>query len=492
MGKSYSILHISDLHRSPDDPISNHELISALVRDRDEYSHEQPTIPLPEAIVVSGDLIRGVPLKTPNYADELSRQYAVAEEFLDNLVKRFLSGDRSRLVIIPGNHDVDWNTAFNSMHPVDAKDFPPDLGSVLYHENSNYRWDWKTLTLYRIADPRMYALRLESFWKFFERFYSGVDGLYKVEARTDANLFLLCDNRIGVAAFNSCHGNDCFAFHGMIRKEVVAQSHLDLNDSGKVFDLLMAVWHHNIEGPPYRTDYMDVDIVRGMIGRGFRLGLYGHQHKAQVTPHQIWLPDRERMAVVSAGSLCAGHRELPTGTYRQYNILEIDATFTSVRVHVRTMAVSNLFSRGRLVDFGDKSYADLDWERPRNAVGGRVDTKAARLSILVGEAELAAKTGNPTRAVELLRSLELPIGSYERQLLVSAAHASENWSAIIEKADPPTTIEELVYRVEALRRLGGSADAMAALDKFAHQVNLPEAEAKDLRFRIKTQEKISQ
>jgi len=51
---------------------------------------------------------------------------------------------------------------------------------------------------------------------------------------------------------------------------------------------------------------MDVEIVRGMIGRGFRLRLYGHQHKAQVTPHQIWLPDRERMAVVSAGSLCAG------------------------------------------------------------------------------------------------------------------------------------------------------------------------------------------
>ena len=75
----------------------------------------------------------------------------------------------------------------------------------------------------------------------------------------------------------------------------------------------MAVWHHNIEGPPQRSDYMDVEIVRGMIGRGFRLGLYGHQHRAQATPHQVWLPDRERMAVVSAGSLCAGPRDLPTG-----------------------------------------------------------------------------------------------------------------------------------------------------------------------------------
>ena len=84
-----------------------------------------------------------------------------------------------------------------------------------------------------------------------------------------------------------------------------------MKDSGKVFDLHMAVWHHSIEGPPYRTDYMDVDIVRGMIGRGFRLGLHGHQHKTQVSPHEVCLPDREKMVVVSAGSLCAGTGDLP-------------------------------------------------------------------------------------------------------------------------------------------------------------------------------------
>ena len=33
----FSIMHISDLHRSPRDPISNDELISALVHDRDRY-----------------------------------------------------------------------------------------------------------------------------------------------------------------------------------------------------------------------------------------------------------------------------------------------------------------------------------------------------------------------------------------------------------------------------------------------------------------------
>src|SRR5262249_34600404 len=158
---------------------------------------------------------------------------------------------------------------------------------------------------------------------FFERFYAGSSPPLKVETGADATLFSLCGNRIGVAAFNSCHGNDCFAYHGMIRKEAVARSHLALNDSGHVFDLRMAVWHHSIEGAPYRTDYMDANIVRSMIGGGFRLGLHGHQHKAQAGAQQVWLSNQERMAVASAGSLCAGTRELPTGTYRQYNLLEI-------------------------------------------------------------------------------------------------------------------------------------------------------------------------
>ncbi len=58
MSKPFSILHISDLHRSTADPISNDELISALVGDRDRYLHESPRILPPEAIVLSGDLVQ--------------------------------------------------------------------------------------------------------------------------------------------------------------------------------------------------------------------------------------------------------------------------------------------------------------------------------------------------------------------------------------------------------------------------------------------------
>ncbi|MBN1611552.1 MAG: metallophosphoesterase [Polyangiaceae bacterium] len=486
--KPYSILHISDLHRSPDDPISNAELISALVADRDRYTHEDPQVAEPEAIVVSGDVIHGVPVGTSNHEARLAEQYAVAENFFHELTSRLLAGDRSRLVLVPGNHDVDWNTAYSALERVDPKDIPADLLSLLYADGSPFRWDWRSRTLFRIANRAVYERRLDAFWRFFERFYVDVPGLLSVHPGDEVNLFNLCDGRICLAAFNSCHDNDCYAFHGMIPREAIARSHLQLNDCGHIFDLRVAVWHHSIEGPPYRTDYMDVDIVRGMIGRAFRLGLYGHQHKTQVAPHEIWLPDRERMAVVSAGSLCAGPQQLPIGVHRQYNILNISPNFRSVRVHLRAMAVANLFSRGNLPDFGGATFADLDWEPPKNLGGTSVDTEAVRTRHIIDEAELATHSGNPARAVQLLRQLALPLGTYARQLFLTASIAANNWRAIIDATETPRSIQELVQRVEALAQLKEFAQALDALDCFSRQLQLPDPIAAELRNRVRAKE----
>ena len=490
--ENFAIMHISDLHRSPRDSISNDELISALVRDRDRYVHEDPSIKAPQAIVVSGDLIQGVPLRTEDFADRIEEQYAVAEEFLDELVRRFLEGDRSRLIMVPGNHDVDWNTAFSAFVSVPTEEFPGDLRSELYAEDSLLRWDWKTQTLYRIENPDLYDQRLDAFWHFFDRFYEGVPGLMTVQNPCDVRFFSLCDDRIGLAAYNSCHGNDCFAFHGMIRQESIARSDLDLNDSGKVYDLRMAVWHHNTEGSPYRTDYMDADVVRGMIGRGFRLGLHGHQHKAQATAQEIRLPDQERMAVVSAGSLCAGADDLPVGTHRQYNVLEIDGDFCSVRTHVRAMTVANLFSRTQLSEFGGASYFDLSWTRLRNAVGEVFDVRAGRTRRMVEVAEAAAKADDPVQAIAILKKLgELPPGSYQRQLFLNAAKDARDWQGIVDVTEPPTTIEELVQLFDAYSRLGDFNGAIGALDRFSRELLLPEFQESELRSRARIQETIA-
>ena len=364
-GVCFSILHISDLHRSRRDNITNDELISALVGDRSRYLREDPQIRAPDAIVVSGDIIQGVPLGTADAAARLSEQYAIAEAFIAELTDRFLEGDRSKVVIIPGNHDIDWVMARSAMEIVKPAERPANIVAELYQEESPFRWDWKTQELLKITDLAAYERRLEAFWIFFERFYNGVPGLMRVKPRSAVNLFSLCEGRIGVAAFNSCHGNDCFAFHGSIPREVVARAHLDLTADPYRFDLLIAIWHHNVEGPPYRTDYMDLDIIRGMIGRGFRLGLFGHQHRPEAVPHHIHLAARETMAVIGAGSLCAGAQELPTGAHRGYNIIEIADDMLSARIHVReAYAVPNVFGPSRRPAFGGNSWTVLEWDAP--------------------------------------------------------------------------------------------------------------------------------
>ena len=194
----------------------------------------------------------------------------MALEFLDELARRLLGGDRSRVVITNGNHDVDWNTALAAMTRVERADEPANVADQLRRVDTLYRWCWRTRQIYRIANPGLYERRLEAFWDFHSRFYDGVPNLLRVRRGAEVNLFELFDKRVAVACFNSCHNNDCFAFHGAIAPPAISRACLDLDDSGP-YDLRIAVWHHGLDGPPYQTDYMDSELVRSMIGRGFRL-----------------------------------------------------------------------------------------------------------------------------------------------------------------------------------------------------------------------------
>ena len=55
----------------------------------------------PSYIVISGDLIQGA------YTDaDIQAQYDDVSKFLDKLVYEFLNGDKLRLVMVPGNHDM--------------------------------------------------------------------------------------------------------------------------------------------------------------------------------------------------------------------------------------------------------------------------------------------------------------------------------------------------------------------------------------------------
>src|SRR5438094_10183200 len=108
MESKISIMHISDLHRSKGCEISNVALLSSLLKDRDRYSvSESPKIQSPDIIIVSGDVIRGS-VKPDGSEVEVQNQYDEATSFLNDLTKHFLDGNKNKIIVIPGNHDIDW------------------------------------------------------------------------------------------------------------------------------------------------------------------------------------------------------------------------------------------------------------------------------------------------------------------------------------------------------------------------------------------------
>ena len=138
---------------------------------------------------------------------------------------------------------------------------------------------------------------------------------YRVDPTEYHNLFELDGGRIVVAAFNSCHQNDCYNYIGDIPRAEIAKAHLKIENSGKKYELRMALWHHNVAGPPKRIDYMDGAVVKLMIDKGFRLGLHGHQHKAQTVQDLMHTSRRPRWSwsarVAVRGSLRHARRRKP-------------------------------------------------------------------------------------------------------------------------------------------------------------------------------------
>src|ERR1019366_6317609 len=97
---SFSILHLSDLHRDLQDEIENGPLLDSLARDIERYSDQIPPLLRPSICIVSGDLVYGVRPNATGADAELNRQFDQAVDFLIKLADRVFGGDRNRVVLL--------------------------------------------------------------------------------------------------------------------------------------------------------------------------------------------------------------------------------------------------------------------------------------------------------------------------------------------------------------------------------------------------------
>ena len=150
--RKLSILHISDLHKP--EGLSYETLLDSLCDDRDRWKKER--IVPPSYIVISGDLIQGA------YTDaEIQEQYDEVSKFLNKLVNEFLNGDKLRLIMVPGNHDMNRACSSKSMKELvaPAAEELNILKKAYCCPQKMIRFDWKTMHFFRVENlQRKYSV----------------------------------------------------------------------------------------------------------------------------------------------------------------------------------------------------------------------------------------------------------------------------------------------------------------------------------------------
>lgn len=441
-----SVLHISDLHRDAANPIGNQVLLDSLERDRDRYtSMEDPRIEPPTLIIVSGDIVQGVKHGTPDAEGTLRQQYDEALAFLNHLTGRFVGGDKRRVIIVPGNHDVSDDKFRQSLAAIDmAAGTKKALVSELFKPDSPLRWSWEEFALYEIADAEIYRQRLAAFGEFYSEFYEGKRS-YSTDPSNQIDVFDFPDLGIAVAGFCSCHNNDLFNRQGAIHPDCIAEAGKQLRHISLSHEpLRIAVWHHNTEGPPIEVDYMDPDIVQNLIDSGFSLGFHGHQHRPQFLDTRFRHGPDRRITVISAGTLCGG-AAFRFG--RAYNVVEIDIQNRTGRLHLREMQNDKLHMPiwgGRSLPPNRTSYLDFTFDPPPTPF-----VRPDRNTILLTKAQGMYDDGEYRPAAEIFSPLAAA-DPLARRLLLQCLIRLGDGPAIIAAFDPPESAAEAIALINAL------------------------------------------
>lgn len=440
-----SILHISDLHRDPENPIRNQALLDSLEIDRRRYTNEEsPRIRAPDLVIVSGDVVQGVRHDAPDAEKKLKRQYEEALDFLDRIAKSFVAGDRERVIVIPGNHDVSDYHFRKSLKSIPiAPDRKREIVGQLFLPDTPMRWSWDDLDLHEISDEVMYERRFDAFAEFYSEFYQGKRS-YSTDSAKQLDFFDYPSFGMTVVAFSSCHNNDLFNKQGAIHPDCIGSAGLHLRHRSFDGRLRVAIWHHNTEGSPSMSDYMDPDIVQNLIDREFSLGFHGHQHKPEFLDTRFRHGPDRRITVISAGTLCGG---AAFGFRRAYNVVELDLENRKGRLHLREMQNDNL----QLPIWGPRplpataaTYHEFGFEPPPIPLALPDSATGA----LIEAQQLFDEKNFKDAAAALLPHIDKePLA---RRLLLECLGHLDDMASVIQYFDPPRSEIEALTLVDAL------------------------------------------
>jgi GTPase SAR1 family protein/predicted phosphodiesterase/RNase P subunit RPR2 len=287
------LLHLSDLHLENEAQAQVYrtqletDLIQELKVKRMEY------------LVISGDIA--------NHSTE--EEYRAAFAMLDGLVKRF-GLDSSRVVVVPGNHDLNWDASEAAYPFVPKRKLPSPLPEGCYIPTG----DVGVL----LCDDSLYRERFALFNAYlYRRVYTSQD--YPLDYADQIVWIERPEDRILFLGLNSCWQLDHhFRDRASIHIGALTRALDRLQEKSYDGWLKIAVWHYPVTG----QEMMNDEFMQLLAIHGFQVCLHGHIHEAIEGFHKY--DYRRGIRIVGAGTFGAPTREQVAGIPMQYNLLTFD------------------------------------------------------------------------------------------------------------------------------------------------------------------------
>jgi predicted MPP superfamily phosphohydrolase len=336
------ILHISDLHAcisAPAAATDREAILDALIEDVRALHRERPV----DAVVMSGDLaFSGAP-----------EQFDLARTGLLEPLEEALALDRTRIVIVPGNHDVDRA----------AIDLDREIGL-------QSRLDSREAAMELFGDASRLARateRMSAWHDFRDDFYSAAP-LAVIPPLGHLHAFDTEDAHVRVAALDSAWRSSGDHDRGrLILGELQARAAVDALQDG---DLRIFVFHH----PTEWLVSWDADEVRHLLAGA--LVLNGHDHVPDPT-----LETTVRGTVLYSRGACLYES---FEYWNGYSILDIDRQTSHTTVFLRDWyreretfdEATRLSASGRL---------ELDWPNIGQEVAVPTEVRFSQILSTLGD-----------------------------------------------------------------------------------------------------------
>ncbi|MDJ0902382.1 MAG: HEAT repeat domain-containing protein [Xenococcus sp. MO_188.B8] len=289
------ILHLSDLHFGTLDQANLWS--GQLAQDlREELDINQLN-----CLILSGDIANK---STPE-------EYQAAKSFINKLCIQFHI-QTSQIVIVPGNHDLNWALADKAQYK--------ENGIIKEDETRRKRRFDHFISFYKSIKDQPYPLDYEDqgilqYLPSQKLLFLGLNSAWKLDRleKKDANINpQALTNALNQVSQNQELYRDC---------------------------LKIAVWHHPLDSPD-EDRIKDRGFMERLAQAGFRLALHGHIHKAENSLYKYdHTSNGRKLDIICAGTFGASTGELVTATPWQYNLLKFENN--QLTVHTRKRESEN-------------------------------------------------------------------------------------------------------------------------------------------------------